>query len=172
MRFARDVSSRVFYMDRGELWEAGPPEQIFEHPERKETHDFIFRVRSWTWEVNSLDYDYPAMIASLGTFCERQFLTRKTAMACRLVVEEIVAEHLVPTARSRGIANPDLRLQMSVAEGGEEVSLAVDCTKMVAKGVDLQAVADSADDLTLMLVRSYAPDLDIDKDGILTCTIR
>ena len=29
MRFARDASTRVFYMDRGELWEEGSPEQIF-----------------------------------------------------------------------------------------------------------------------------------------------
>ena len=29
MKFARYVSSCIFYMDQGELYEDGPPEQIF-----------------------------------------------------------------------------------------------------------------------------------------------
>ena len=33
MRFARDASSRVFYMDQGELWESGTPKQIYSFAE-------------------------------------------------------------------------------------------------------------------------------------------
>ena len=29
---------------------------------RKETRDFIFRVRNWNWEVHSIDYDYFAIV--------------------------------------------------------------------------------------------------------------
>ena len=34
MKFVWDVSSRIFYMDQGELYEDGPPEQIFGHPKK------------------------------------------------------------------------------------------------------------------------------------------
>ena len=34
MKFAREVSNRVFYMDEGIIYEEGTPEQIFEHPEK------------------------------------------------------------------------------------------------------------------------------------------
>ena len=34
MKFARDVSTRVFYMDEGVIFEEGPPEQIFRQPEK------------------------------------------------------------------------------------------------------------------------------------------
>ena len=37
MKFARDVSTRIFYMDQGEIYEDGTPEQIFEHPRRERT---------------------------------------------------------------------------------------------------------------------------------------
>ena len=88
MRFARDASSRVFYMDQGELWESGTPKQIFENRQRKETRDFIFRVRNWSWEIRSIDYDYPAMLSSLQAFCARQFLGHHITLACQLVLEE------------------------------------------------------------------------------------
>ena len=45
MAFARDVSSRVVYMNQGVICEQGTPEQIFENPTRQETKDFLSRFR-------------------------------------------------------------------------------------------------------------------------------
>lgn len=45
MAFARDVSSHVVFMKDGILWEEGTPEQIFEHPTRIETQEFLARFR-------------------------------------------------------------------------------------------------------------------------------
>ncbi len=45
MAFARDVSSRVVYMNQGLICEEGSPEQIFQHPQRQETRDFLARFR-------------------------------------------------------------------------------------------------------------------------------
>jgi len=46
MAFARDVSSRVVYMDEGVIREQGTPAEIFGNPQRKETQDFLSRFRS------------------------------------------------------------------------------------------------------------------------------
>ena len=43
MRFAREVSDRVFYMDQGVVYAEGPPEQMFEKPKRDRTRAFIRR---------------------------------------------------------------------------------------------------------------------------------
>jgi putative lysine transport system ATP-binding protein len=43
MAFARDVSSHVVYMQGGVIWEEGPPEQIFNNPQKRETKDFLAR---------------------------------------------------------------------------------------------------------------------------------
>ncbi len=71
-------------MDKGEVWEAGTPEQIFEHPQRPETYGFVFSVRSWEWELTHPDSDHPAMEGSLTQFCSRQFVGRRLANACQL----------------------------------------------------------------------------------------
>ena len=43
MAFAREVSSRVVYMNRGVICEQGDPEEIFGNPQRPETKEFLSR---------------------------------------------------------------------------------------------------------------------------------
>lgn len=44
MGFARDVSTRVFYMDEGIVYEDGLPEDVFMHPQKPKTIEFIGRI--------------------------------------------------------------------------------------------------------------------------------
>ena len=46
MAFARDVSSRVVYMNQGVICEEGTPEQLFGDPQKQETKEFLSRFRS------------------------------------------------------------------------------------------------------------------------------
>ena len=43
MEFARDVSDRVIFMDKGVIAEQGRPEQIFENPKEERTKEFLKR---------------------------------------------------------------------------------------------------------------------------------
>lgn len=43
MAFARDVSTRVVFMDNGVIAEDGPPEQIFINPKNERTKEFLSR---------------------------------------------------------------------------------------------------------------------------------
>ena len=43
MAFARDVSSRVVYMNDGVICEEGTPDDIFVHPQKTETKEFLAR---------------------------------------------------------------------------------------------------------------------------------
>ena len=44
MGFARDVSTRVFFMNEGVVYEEGAPARIFNHPQRPRTVDFVGQV--------------------------------------------------------------------------------------------------------------------------------
>ncbi len=44
MGFAREVGTRVFFMDGGHILEQGTPEQIFSHPQNQRTQDFLSKV--------------------------------------------------------------------------------------------------------------------------------
>lgn len=43
MAFAKDVSSRVIFMDKGVIAEQGTPEEIFENPKEERTKEFLSR---------------------------------------------------------------------------------------------------------------------------------
>mgnify|MGYP005761369073 FL=1 len=45
MAFARDVSSRVVFMNDGVICEQGTPQEIFENPQKQPTRDFLARFR-------------------------------------------------------------------------------------------------------------------------------
>lgn len=44
MGFAREVASRVLFMDNGTVIEEGTPEQVLEHPQNERTKQFLQRV--------------------------------------------------------------------------------------------------------------------------------
>lgn len=46
MEFARDVSDRVIFMDKGVIAEEGIAEQIFTNPQKERTKEFLMRVLS------------------------------------------------------------------------------------------------------------------------------
>ena len=46
MAFARDVSTRVVYMNQGVICEEGTPAEVFGNPQKQETKDFLARFRN------------------------------------------------------------------------------------------------------------------------------
>lgn len=44
MGFARDVSTRIFYMDEGVIYEDGTPDEVFSRPQKPKTVEFVGRV--------------------------------------------------------------------------------------------------------------------------------
>ena len=45
MGFARDVGSRVVFMDGGVIVEEGPPDEVFDNPQNDRTKDFLGHIR-------------------------------------------------------------------------------------------------------------------------------
>ena len=45
MMFAKEISSRVVFMDSGIILEQGTPDQVFNHPQKERTKEFLSRYR-------------------------------------------------------------------------------------------------------------------------------
>ncbi len=114
MSFARDVSTRIFYMDEGVIYEEGPPAQIFDNPQKEKTRIFINRIRNLHYRINSADYDLYALNAEVEAFCGKHFLGAKTLHNTLLLLEECL--QIVPLQ-----GGADLSLEFSEKTG--EVSL-------------------------------------------------
>ena len=88
MGFAKDVSSRIFYMDEGIIYEEGTPEEIFENPKKKNTQMFINRIRNFHYRINSADYDLYELNAEIMNFCMKHLFNKKIEHNILLLVEE------------------------------------------------------------------------------------
>lgn len=93
MKFARDVSTRIFFMNEGIIYEDGTPEQIYEHPVHSATKDFINRRQKLVYEIVSNDFDFLQIHTGINRFCLKYDITDKTKLACRLT-QEMLLTHL------------------------------------------------------------------------------
>ena len=90
MEFARNISTRVFYMDEGIIYEEGPAHQIFDNPLKPKTQAFINRIRSLKCTITSKDYDLYALQSEMENFCEKHVLTKKITGYVLLIAEEVL----------------------------------------------------------------------------------
>ena len=87
MRFARDVSTRIFFMNEGIIYEDGTPEQIFEHPVHSATKAFVNRIQKLVYEIDSDDFDYLQIHTGINQFCLKYNITEKADRAYSLIKE-------------------------------------------------------------------------------------
>ena len=115
MDFARSVSSRIFYMDEGLIYEEGTPAEIFESPQKEKTRLFIQRIRTLTEKIASKSFDLYKLNARIEMFCAKHTVEKKTVNTILLAVEEVLLQMLLP--QQAGEPDIDLRLEFSEKSG-------------------------------------------------------
>ena len=93
MRFARDVSTRIFFMNDGIIYEDGTPEQIFEHPVRSATKAFVNRIQKLKYEIDSDNFDFLQIHTDINRFCIKYNITGKEELAYSLL-KEVLFTHM------------------------------------------------------------------------------
>lgn len=96
MKFAKDISSRVFYMDQGVVYEEGTPEQIFGNPRQERTRLFIKRLKLFEEKISTKKMDYIGFVNRLYYFGEKHQIGKKMVRNISFVFDELVAQTLAP----------------------------------------------------------------------------
>jgi polar amino acid transport system ATP-binding protein len=112
MDFAKDVSSRVFYMDEGLIYEEGTPGQIFENPQKDKTRAFIRRLRILKETITGRDFDLYKLNADVEAFCAKHTIDKTMVGNILLLIEEI-AINLLPPVKAE---NTPISLTIEYAE--------------------------------------------------------
>jgi polar amino acid transport system substrate-binding protein len=149
MDFARDVSTRVVYMD-GEsgtagsgLYEDASPSVIFNNPQRERTKNFIFRVKSFNYAIRSKNFDYVEMLTGIENFCFKHAVSAKIADKIRLAAEELVI-NIISSQFDR------VDLNISFPEKGESYEITA-----VYGGENIDVLSDE-EDLAVRMLRGIA----------------
>ena len=85
MKFAHDVSTRIFFMYDGYIHEDGSPRQIFESPVHSATKVFIQRIRKEVFEIDGPDFDFLGMHSAVSAFCHKYGIPEKEEKARQLI---------------------------------------------------------------------------------------
>ena len=95
IKFAHDVSTRIFFMYDGYIHEDGSPEQIFDNPVHSATKAFIQRIRKEVFEIDGPDYDFLGMHSTMGAFCHKYGIADKQETA-ELLTDQMLDGAMAP----------------------------------------------------------------------------
>jgi polar amino acid transport system ATP-binding protein len=150
MKFARDVSNRVFFMDEGVIYEEGTPRELFESPRRTKTRQFVRRLKVFETQMSAESLDFPELITKLEQFGFRHSISRRLIARMETIVEELCLNIL-----SRSYSNAQsLTLTFEYDEAnGESVNMTIQYT-----GEDRDPLPYT-DELSVRLIRNACQDI-------------
>ena len=93
MKFARDVSTRIFFMNEG---------IIYEDPVHSATKAFIQRIRKEVFEIDGPDFDYLGMRSAINAFCYKYGIMEKRVAVRKLgekMLDDVMADYCPMTVR-------------------------------------------------------------------------
>jgi polar amino acid transport system ATP-binding protein len=96
MKFAREICNRVFYMDQGGIYEDGTPEQIFDHPQKERTRQFIRHLKVLEYPISSKDFDFIGMNTQIEEFGRKHRISQRTIYNMQAYLEEMCVQILLP----------------------------------------------------------------------------
>ena len=141
MKFAYDVSTRIFFMNEGVIYEEGTPKQIFENPQREATRAFTRRIRTLSCCVNSTDFDIYEFFGQVGQFCLHYGIIDKQK-AVEHIVDEFLTSLLKPEERP-------LLITLNYSEKDYSLTLIVKIEGLQESPL----TRPSADELALSIIR-------------------
>lgn len=149
MQFVRDVSTRVFFMNDGIIYEEGTPEQIFDHPQKDVTKTFINRIRSIEFNLRDRHFDLYDMFGQVQRFCSKYGLGEKKFDKVQHIIEEMTSE-IMPF---------DTPVSVVIDYSEKNGTLSMTFTQEGFAGENGILPESDADDVSLRLVRGLCREI-------------
>ena len=96
MKFAREVCNRVFYMDQGGIYEDGPPEQIFDNPQKERTRQFIRQLKVLEYPITSKGFDFIGLNTQIEEFGRKHRISQRSIYNIQAYIEEMCVQIILP----------------------------------------------------------------------------
>ncbi len=115
MKFAKDVSNRIFYLDEGVIYEEGSPADIFDNPKKENTRKFIKRLKVYKTTIKRSGFDAIAMQSEFDRYISENIIDYKLAKKAFSFIEELCFETLLSKLKTD--SEIDLIVEYSESEG-------------------------------------------------------
>ena len=155
MKFARDVSNRVFFMNEGVIYEEGTPEQIFDNPQKPATQIFINRVRSAEFIIKDENYDIFDIMAQVKQFCIKYSIMEQRHRIYHIIEEmlTVVLSGQIPHLQS------PITIKLNYSEKDYSTKLQFDIPDPAVDIQNQNADEDSDLGISLRLIKGSCSDI-------------
>jgi polar amino acid transport system ATP-binding protein len=163
MRFARDVSTRIFFMNDGIIYEEGTPQQIFGAPTREKTRQFINSLLVFETKMTKHNTDMLSLMTQIEEFGYHHMIARGLINGMLTVAEELCINMILPDLGD----DDELRLVFEYSESLGTIRMETS----FRTDDDDEAPEDS---ISLTLIKHVCPDITYKKDnglGVIKGTI-
>lgn len=148
MNFAQEVANRVFYLDEGIVYEDGSSDQIFNHPTKDKTRQFIQRLKVLNINLNLKEYDFPGIMAQISDYCIKNSISRKTLLTVQLVCEEFLE------AAAKCVVVPEISLLVEYSAKTSKLNLGCTyCTDGMTSSITIE------DDYSRAIINAKVSDI-------------
>ena len=121
MKFAKEICNRVFYMDQGGIYEDGPPEQIFDNPQKERTRQFIRHLKVLEYTITSKDFDFIGFNTQIEEFGRKSRISQRTIYNIQAFIEEMCVQIILPQMK-----NPfELVVTIEYSEENDEANVVI-----------------------------------------------
>ena len=98
LQFARTVANRVWYMDKGGIYEDGTPEQIFGNPIHNRTRAFVNKMNVLPCKLDANGFDEIETEEAIRQFCTKHYFSREKEDNILALFRTLVQERIVKMA--------------------------------------------------------------------------
>ena len=126
MNFAKEVANRVLFFADGVIYEQGTPAEIFDCPRLEKTIDFINKIKYFSFDIKTRDFDLMQLQGGIQTFGEKYGLSPREIYRLQICCEELIVE-LLNHAYAPGTAMVYLHLDVSYAEADRTTGIFLNC---------------------------------------------
>ena len=155
MKFAREICNRVFYMDQGGVYEDGPPEQIFDNPQKERTRQFIRHLKVLEYSITSKDFDFIGFNTRIEEFGRKHRVSQRTIYNIQSYIEEMCVQIILPQMKD------EFELLVTIEYSEEEN----DADVVIRYSGDAFDPMQTNNDLPLLLARKAAQSIAYRADG-------
>ena len=98
LQFAKNVANRIWYMDKGGIYEDGSPEQIFSNPRHNRTRAFVNKMNVLPCKLDAKGFDEIETEEEIHQFCTKHYFSREKEENILALFRSLMQEKIMKMA--------------------------------------------------------------------------
>ncbi len=157
MGFAKRIASKVVYLAEKGIYEQGTSEEVFEHPSKELTRQFLYRARMLEKKVCKKDLDVYSLCSEIKLFSLPYGFSFEQARGMEYICDELI----MPIMKAQ--TNPEFSMvvRFVASENGNEHQVLLELPELESNPLEHPAI----DEIGRKLLANFTKELSSEKNG-------